>query len=917
MSKKISRILLIFTCILFSFSKPLTANAADAAAAEYITNASGTFAPASDGSGISSDGEPEYATLNDLEGKIFGCKVGSAQEDMALSKIKDVKLAYYEQTAECLLALSTGKIDATSTTEGVYMSIKDDYPDITAQAEPVASNDVYFGTAKTDFGERLKEEFNEFLASKTETSEYTEFVDSWTKGTIEPTAHDFSTLENVNGCIRFAEAVNSAPFMHVNNNLYYGIEVDLLYEFAGKYGYAVEISSPSFSGVLAGLSTGTYDMTGIVTYKKEREEIINYTNPYYQVNDIILVRKASGAAASSGTNIFTSIGRSFYKNFIEQDRWLMVLKGLKVTVFITFLTIIFGSLLGVLLCAIRRSKFKAAQLLASAFIRLLQGIPMVVLLLIMFYLVFGKVKIDGLYVAVICFSLEFGAYTSEMLRSGIESVGKNQWEAAAILGFSKLQTYRKVIIPQLLPGFIPVYKGQLVSLVKATAIVGYIAVEDLTKVSDIIRSRTYESFFPLITTAIIYLLFAWLLTLIIGKAEKILLNNQANRVLKGIDTGRPRQESGYQSHINKGDNAIEIKSLGKSYGDNFILKDLNAVIRGGDVISLIGPSGCGKSTLLRCISRLEQPTEGEVSVLGTAIKDDRKSLQELHSKIGMVFQTFNLFENMTVIENIMLAPMIVRKVPRQDAYEKALSLLHKVGLDDKALKFPAQLSGGQKQRVAICRALAMEPEIMLFDEPTSALDPTMVNEVQHVIKDLADSGITMLVVTHEMEFAKKISNRVFYMDDKTIYDDGTVEAIFENPTKEKTRRFIKKLSTFNYVIDSPGYDYVNMINEVLAYGARHMIPKKLINKLQYITEELCDRTLSRHFNANDELPLPITYQYEYSEVTGTVEADINYPGAKYNPLEEDTLEIKIVKYQVDNIEYSWEEINKIHILLKA
>lgn len=238
---------------------------------------------------------------------------------------------------------------------------------------------------------------------------------------------------------------------------------------------------------------------------------------------------------------------------------------------------------------------------------------------------------------------------------------------------------------------------------------------------------------------------------------------------------------------------IKVIELHKYFGDLEVLKGVNVTIAKGEVVCVIGPSGSGKSTFLRCLNLLEEPTKGEVFLDDVSIVEHKKEIDKLRQKTGMVFQQFNLFPNMTVIENIMLAPRKVLKMSDQDARTRAEQLLARVNLSEKADQYPSRLSGGQKQRVAIARALAMSPEIMLFDEPTSALDPEMVGEVLEVMKQLAGEGMTMVVVTHEMGFAREVADRVFYMDEGIIYEEGTPEQIFQNPQKTRTREFLSKV----------------------------------------------------------------------------------------------------------------------------
>ena len=239
---------------------------------------------------------------------------------------------------------------------------------------------------------------------------------------------------------------------------------------------------------------------------------------------------------------------------------------------------------------------------------------------------------------------------------------------------------------------------------------------------------------------------------------------------------------------------IEVKNLQKKYKDNIVLKDISEEVDKGQVICVIGPSGAGKSTFLRCLNALEQPTGGQVLFEGqelTGMTD--KQLDQIREKMGMVFQGFNLFPNMNVLKNILIAPVKVRGIAEDQAKQTALKLLKQVGLEDKADQYPDQLSGGQKQRVAIARALAMDPEVMLFDEPTSALDPEMVEEVLKVMRDLAASGMTMVVVTHEMGFAREVADQIWFMADGYIQERGKPEEFFTHPTSERAKEFLQKI----------------------------------------------------------------------------------------------------------------------------
>ena len=238
---------------------------------------------------------------------------------------------------------------------------------------------------------------------------------------------------------------------------------------------------------------------------------------------------------------------------------------------------------------------------------------------------------------------------------------------------------------------------------------------------------------------------------------------------------------------------IKVVNLHKSFGELEVLKGVTTEVAKQEVVCVIGPSGSGKSTFLRCLNLLEEPTGGEIYIDGISLMEHRKDINRLRQRVGMVFQQFNLFPHMTVMENITLGPIKLKGMSKEQARAKAMELLRKVGLPDKDDEYPSRLSGGQKQRVAIARALAMDPEIMLFDEPTSALDPEMVGEVLNVMKQLAEEGMTMVVVTHEMGFAREVGDRILFMDEGIIAEEGTPEEIFNNPKKERTKAFLSKV----------------------------------------------------------------------------------------------------------------------------
>ncbi len=348
---------------------------------------------------------------------------------------------------------------------------------------------------------------------------------------------------------------------------------------------------------------------------------------------------------------------------------------------------------------------------------------------------------------------------------------------------------------------------------------------------------------------------------------------------------------------------IEIRNLTKKYSSVTPLKDVSFTLNNGDVIAVIGPSGTGKSTLIRCMNLLEKPTAGQIIFDGEDITKKGYDIKKARQKMGMVFQSFNLFGHLTVIENLMLAPMDLLKKSRQEAYDKGMELLKRVGMEDKALSYPDELSGGQKQRAAIARTLAMDPEVILLDEPTSALDPTMVSEVQAVIRDLSRGGTTMMIVTHEMNLAKSISNRVFYMDEGGIYEEGTPEEIFDSPKKELTRRFIRKLKIFEAVIDTKRYDFIRLNTELDAYLLKNDVSSADKYRIRLVIEELVQQILLPEGGR-----LPVNLTVEYSEQDDSCCITASYGGDKFDIRHSDnTLSLTMIENSAEEIEYFYDE----------
>ena len=863
---------------------------------------------------------------------------------------------------------------------------------------------------------------------------------------------------------------------------------------------------------------------------------------------------------------------SFYNNLIAEDRYRMILDGLQVTLVITLFAALLGTLLGGLVCWMRMNRRPWLQKVARVYIDIMRGTPVLVVLMLMYYVIMVPVNATGVMVAIVTFGLNTAAYIGEMLRTAIQGIDRGQTEAGLALGFTKRQTFFQIVLPQVVRSVMPVYQGEIISLLKGTSIVGYIAVTDMTRASDLIRSRTFDAFFPLLVTAVIYFFMAWLIgrlltalvqrermkalaaavmlliggtvcyvpalfssgketavadspavfqaldgkrvgTVIgsiqdmaitghapgadihrmttntdliaaleagkvdIGGSESLTLvfNKELAARLDSVSAGLPeipvgacfrlddhelqedfnrflsdiRQDGTYQKMMDRWTSAddpatldvpqprgkgriirvatfpsmppfnficsgkpsglepdllvewtnrrgwqleylimdfasqipavqtgkadlamgyisiteerqkqvlfsdgyiashmvlitrkgelgllteparpqpsprqgsrwpwlvavlaligggvwiflhrklsakktvgarrtsqpadapvIRISHLKKSYGNLDVLRDINADVHRGEVISIIGPSGTGKSTLLRCLNLLERPTGGSILVDGKNILAKGYPVHVMRQKMGMVFQGFNLFDHKTVLENIMLAPCQLHHEDPEKAREEGLALLRKVGLAEKADVYPSSLSGGQKQRVAIARALAMKPEILLFDEPTSALDPTMVGEVLSVIRQLADEGMTMLIVTHEMKFAYDVSTRIFFMYGGFIHEDGTPQQIFEAPVHSATLSFIHRIRREVFEIEGPDFDFLGMRSAINAFCYKYGITEK-----QEAAQRLCGKMLDDVMAAFR----PITVRINHSEQWDITALDFMVEKMEATPLSE-------------------------------
>ena len=784
-------------------------------------------------------------SYEELKGTVIGTYQGATVETILSAHAEECgyKVEYHTEPASIIQGLKNGSIDLMTVRFPEFKAYMHSIPGLYLVWDSLLVDDqlVLFSLKNNE----LKDKFNEWLRLPETQQIILNSKDYWLRpyGDPDPVAKDYGAPTEGEP-IHIASSFTIVGTTYISNGKPAGVDIDVLYEFAKYVGRPVELLNMPTLSILAAVQTGQIDM-GVSGFSLRPDRSINknmlISEPYNRASHALVgyseelaVQQMKDAGLYKETNFFSNVSDAFRRTFIEEDRWQMIAGGLWLTARISFYALIFGTLLGALVCAMRMSRRRFISGMAKVYIEIMRVVPILVFLLIMYYAVFSSMGVSGEVVSVIALAMSMAAFVGDVFCMAIQGIDRGQREAGYALGFSKKQTFFNIILPQAARSAQAVYNGQVIAMIKATSIIGYIAVMDLTKAMDVIRSRTFDAFFPFIAAAVIYYLITvvfvkligWLLDMTLPKkgsdvAPKLIVNHTKKPITPVISE---------HSVLNK-EVVLSVSGLRKVFEDGVVvLKNITTNIHRGDVVSIIGPSGTGKSTFLRCLNKLETSTEGTVTMHGIAEDKIRKHM-------GMVFQSFNLFEHLTVLENVCIGPMKLLHKSRAEAEMRGMELLSAVGLANKATYMPCQLSGGQKQRVAIARCLSMEPEIILFDEPTSALDPTMINEVLTVIRELAARGMTMLIVTHEMKFARNVSNRVFFMNQGVIYEEGTPQQIFSAPQREETKRFIQGISKFDYSIVKD-YDYIDLNNCLEQFLLHRMIPQSVAIHTMAAVEEL-------------------------------------------------------------------------------
>ena len=462
-------------------------------------------------------------SIHELDGKRVAIMTGSPQDEAVRQCVKDVELLYFNSNTDCLMALREKKADFYVNNTIQFPFVRQEYPEFSYinEAVIVYQNGAIF--SKNDRCKALRDEFNAFLAEITESGRLDELKEYW----LNP--RDWETLDipdsGEKGTVHMCTCTAMKPFAFVYNNHYAGFDIAVVAEFCRDCGYGLDIKDADFSGMISGIATGKFDVAaGQIAWTEERAKSAYYSELYVEQTMVPFVRTADYVegldSGDEDVSFWDSVQNSFRRTFIDEDRWQIVLEGLGVTLLITVFGFVLANLFGALFCAMTLSDNRVLRVIADIYSRIMQGTPIVVILMILYYIIFGNSDLSGVVISIFGFGLSTGAYLAQIFSGSIQSIDRGQTEAALTLGLTKFRAFTGIVLPQAIRAMLPGYFSQLIALMKGTSIVGYIAVQDLTKAGDIIRSSTYEAFFPLIASAVIYFIISSLLLSLLKAIQK-------------------------------------------------------------------------------------------------------------------------------------------------------------------------------------------------------------------------------------------------------------------------------------------------------------------------------------------------------------------------------------------------------------
>jgi len=506
-----------FACLSFAWAEPASDTASEAVAA--------------------SEDNEKVLTIADFKDGTAAVMAGSVQEDLIRQFLPDKKILLFKSNTDTAVAISTAKADFTAVPELVAKKFVAQYPNLIRVPCYECDNSTAYAMAKGSTSTRVYQEINEFLDAVTADGRMQSLQEIWFgEDESQKVMDDPESLPNINGNIRVVTRSDNEPFEYMRDGKFVGYEMALLVEFAKEYGYSLEFTATEFDSLIMSVATGKADLiVGNLSMTEERAKSVDYTKPINKVLYNIVYNDTyfeGGSTSLSESN--NSLVNSFIKTFITENRWQLILNGLGVTLLITIGAAILGTALGFCLALVRRYRGRKANAVLDVYIRIFQGTPVLVMLLIFYYVVFGKIDIPSALVAIFVFGLNSAAFICVNLHSCLEAVDPGQREAALASGYTERQAFMFFVLPIAIRHMLPVYRGEIISLLKGTSIVGYVAIIDLTKAGDLIRSRTYEAIFPLLTVAIIYLLMAWIISIILRKVEKKLLGTRPKTTIKGV-----------------------------------------------------------------------------------------------------------------------------------------------------------------------------------------------------------------------------------------------------------------------------------------------------------------------------------------------------------------------------------------------
>lgn len=811
-------------------------------------------------------GDDEEALKNGVR---IGVCLGTTHDVFCSKEYDESQISRYNTTPDMLKALDANMIDVAYIECLSEPVIKAAYPNFVPHKSKIGGKEIACVLAKEDTV--LCKQFNKFLSELKTSPAWEEMNERWMTGTTNPdTAGMFHNPIKRGTPLRVATMSTDFPFNYVSNGKVTGFEIEMMNRFTYSIGVPVQYQIMSFPAVFPSVIQGKSDMgVNMLGVTEERKKTLLFTDVYWNSFSVYLTKpdfkpqteerkvQESDFNGKIITALFGSVQDEMLAYKYGADKYVTyntitdeveaILKDRAHACYIDNL-----STLEIL------NKYDNLDTIPSEFPEMPAGV------------VFNKKNIE--------LSNKFKQFIAEFNTSSASKEMRDRWYSVISdsshcdLPEVKTGTPLRVACMNndmpfefMLNGELDGYDVELMrrfalwlnrpvefSTMEFSSIIPTISTGKADVAISIINiteeREKVVTMIPYLNSHTVLLYkktdatpiasddteTSWLLYLISGAliiTVATILYMRRTRLMKNK----------YPTKTTKTGNSpiISVSHLQKKFGTLQVLSDITTQIHSGEVISVIGPSGTGKSTFLRCLNLLEHPTAGSIEIDGQSLLTPEAHIQAWgRQKMSMVFQSFNLFNGMTILQNITFAPRKLLKKTKEEAETEALNLLHLVGMREKADAYPHQLSGGQKQRVAIARALAMQPEIILFDEPTSALDPTMVSEVLGVMRTLAKNGMTMLIVTHEMKFAREVSTRVFYMDQGTIYEEGTPQQIFDNPQKEKTRIFVNQIHQYTYEIKTHHYDYYEMMANITTFCEKYNIHTQVIDRIQHIIEEI-------------------------------------------------------------------------------